>query len=176
MRLFIWTDGAIVNGGNRDGSGIAEGGIGVVIAEQDDSIVDSFSKKYIGPTAEGSYDQVTVNRMEMRAAIEGLKFFIKEYEFEKKDVVTIKSDSAYLVNSAMKYLKKWKSNGWKTNTGQSVKNRDLWEELDEIFTSKNRPKLLFKHVKGHSGIPLNEEADRLAQSEVREIKGAEKCV
>jgi len=58
-------------------------------------------------------------------------------------------------------MKQWKNRGWKTAKGKEVKNRWLWELLDN--NSKEIP-VIFKHVRGHSGVPGNEKADSLAMS------------
>jgi len=55
----------------------------------------------------------TNNRMELTAAIEGLK------ALKKPCIVTLFSDSTYLVNTMAK--------NWKRNA-----NTDLWEELDKL--------------------------------------------
>ena len=59
------------------------------------------------------------------------------------------------------WMEQWKNRGWKTAKGKEVKNRWLWELLDG--SSKGLP-VIFKHVRGHSGVPGNEKADSLAMS------------
>jgi len=88
----------------------------------------------------GFEDSTTNNRMEILAAIKGLEIT------EKESMVTVYSDSQYLVNTMVK--------GWKRKA-----NLDLWTRLDEI--SKDRD-VSWAWVKGHSGDPLNEEADHWA--------------
>ena len=70
----------------------------------------------------------TNNRMELTAAIEGLKAL--KYPCE----VELYSDSSYLVNAFRSdWLVGWKANGWRTSNKKEVLNRDLWEQLDKLI-------------------------------------------
>ncbi|NCS65269.1 MAG: ribonuclease HI, partial [Hydrogenophilales bacterium CG_4_8_14_3_um_filter_62_83] len=55
---------------------------------------------------------------------------------------------------------------WKTSAGQAVKNRDLWEQLDQIAAQHT---VEWHWVKGHAGHPENEQADRLANAGVDKV-------
>lgn len=68
-------------------------------------------------------------------------------------------DSLYVINSLTKWMKGWKRKGWKKGDGKPVLNVDLMKALDTAMTGRD---VTFEWVKGHSGHPLNEEADRLA--------------
>jgi hypothetical protein len=61
---------------------------------------------------------------------------------------------------AKAWWRKWQANGWKTSEKQTVANRDLWEQLVEVVSAD----VTFRWVKGHSGVNLNEVADRLANA------------
>src|ERR1700722_11439543 len=74
----------------------------------------------------GSEPHTTNNRMEITAAIEGLKVLREPCEVE---VVT---DSEYLKNGITTWIKDWKRNGWKTAARKPVVNQDLWMILDEL--------------------------------------------
>ena len=56
----------------------------------------------------GRDEMTTNNKMELKAAIEGLNFFPKP---EKLNLYT---DSSYVLNGITKWVKGWKRNGWKT--------------------------------------------------------------
>ena len=88
----------------------------------------------------GGERSTTNNRMELTAAIKGLE------AAPPGATAVVHSDSEYLVKTMTK--------GWKRNV-----NRDLWEQLDLTVAKRN---VDFRWVRGHSGHPQNEEADRLA--------------
>lgn len=53
----------------------------------------------------------------------------------------------------------WKTNGWKTTKRTPVANRDLLEKIDNM---RSQIEVEIKHIPGHSGIPGNEQANKLA--------------
>ena len=53
----------------------------------------------------------------------------------------------------------WKRRGWKKGDGKPVLNVEIMQALDEAMAGR---RVEFAWVKGHSGHPLNEAADRLA--------------
>ncbi len=99
--------------------------------------------------------RTTNNEMEMTAAIEGLKVAIS-LGAPKIDVV---SDSEYLVKGMNSWMKGWLRNGWKTRTGDPVKNRELWEELHRLSQGRE---VTWTWVRGHASHPENERCDALA--------------
>lgn len=88
----------------------------------------------------------------------------KEIGIEKLCIAT---DSQFLISSIEKWIRGWKRNGWKTSSGQAVKNYDEFIELDKLLEDKS-VNIKWVHVKGHKGIHGNEMADKLARD------GAEK--
>jgi len=103
----------------------------------------------------GGYEpQTTNNRMEMRAAIEGLR------RVPADAPVHIVSDSFYLIKGMTQWLRAWKARGWVTAAGTPVLNQDLWEELDRLAGTR----VTWELVKGHAGHPENERADAIAQA------------
>lgn len=98
-------------------------------------------------------DPTTTNqRMEIRAALEAARALPRP--------LTVWSDSRYVVNCFEKsWWRKWQANGWKNSKKEPVANRDLFEPLIEIADG-----VTFRWVKGHSGVNLNEVADRLANA------------
>lgn len=104
----------------------------------------------------GSEEATTNNRMEMRAAIEGLRFFAEP------TAVALHTDSQYLRKGfAEGWVAKWKRNGWITQAGTPVLNQELWQELDRLNTFHQ---VAWRWVKGHDGNPMNERCDELAVS------------
>lgn len=101
----------------------------------------------------------TNNRMELMAAIMGLE------SLDDLSNVLIVTDSQYLANAFNhNWLKKWKTNGWKTSTKEYVKNKDLWVRLDCLVSTHQ---VKWRWVRGHAGNEMNELCDRMA-SEARE--------
>ena len=101
----------------------------------------------------------TNNRMELLAAIMGLRAVKKPCEIE------LYSDSSYVVNAINKgWLVNWQQNGWRTSAKEPVKNQDLWEELVALNV-RLRPKYI--KVKGHSDNEFNNRADELAVGEIK---------
>ena len=101
----------------------------------------------------GGAPNTTNNRMELTAAIEALKALSEPCQ------VTLTTDSTYVKDGITQWLANWKRNGWKTAAKKPVKNQDLWQALDH---ESARHEIDWCWVKGHSGHPENERADRLA--------------
>jgi ribonuclease HI len=107
----------------------------------------------------GSEPRTTNNRMELRAAIEGLRALKEPCE------VQITTDSEYLKNGITKWVHRWKQNGWKTAAKQPVVNQDLWEDLDRLA---NLHQMSWVWTKGHAAHADNNRCDELATRAARE--------
>lgn len=106
----------------------------------------------------GSESPTTNQRMEIMAAVEGLR------ALQRPCAVTLFSDSAYLINCLkQRWYVKWRSNGWRNAAGAAVANRDLWEALLEQM---ERHRMTVEKVKGHAGHAFNERCDLLARAAV----------
>ena len=110
----------------------------------------------------GGEENTTNNRMELQAAIEGLK------ALREPCSVTLFTDSSYVQKGITEWLKGWKRKQWKTASGQPVKNQDLWQQLDELC---RQHEVEWRWVKGHAGIEGNEMADQLANLGIEKFKG-----
>ena len=140
--IKIYTDGAC--SGNP-----GVGGWGLVI-------LDNSNKPIL---LNGGEKNTTNNRMELKAAINAVKYFSTKKNLE------IFTDSKYLKDGIESWIKNWKKNGWKTSNKRPVKNKDLWVELD-IEISKHNVK--WNWVKGHANNEYNEKADNLARKYIEE--------
>ena len=140
QKVTIYTDGAC--SGNP-----GPGGWAAVLISND-------LKKEIS----GGDKNTTNNIMELTAIIEGLKALKFECEVE------IFSDSSYCVNAFNQgWIYNWMKKGWKTASGDEVKNQELWQELYDL-TKKH--KVTFNKVKGHSDVELNNRCDELARNAI----------
>ncbi len=101
----------------------------------------------------GGEDDTTNNRMELMAAIQGLN------QLKRGCRVSLHTDSKYVLDGITKWLPGWKKRNWKTAGKKPVKNRDLWELLDEAVQPHD---VEWIWVKGHAGHDGNERADELA--------------
>jgi len=101
------------------------------------------------------YELTTNNRMEMLAAIEGLR------ALKEPCAVKLYSDSKYLVDAINKgWLIKWQQNNWMRNKKDSALNVDLWKELLELIKDHS---VEFIWVKGHAENAENNRCDQLAR-------------
>jgi ribonuclease HI len=105
----------------------------------------------------GFDSETTNNRMELTAAIEGLRALKRSCD------VDLNTDSKYVLQGINRWIENWKINGWKTAGKKQVKNVDLWRRLEQ---EKCRHRITWHWVKGHSGIRGNEMADRLANQAI----------
>jgi len=114
-------------------------------------IFDDKSELEIG----GSEQNTTNNRMELTAAIKTLEK-LKTYKI--KENFKLRTDSKYVIEGYTKWIINWKRNGWKTSSGKSVQNLDLWQKIDQLRING----LVMEYVKGHSGDKQNDRVDKIA--------------
>lgn len=108
----------------------------------------------------GAEQDTTNNRMELTAALEGLK------SLKEPCSVILTTDSQYLRKGITEWIISWKAKGWKTSARQPVKNQDLWQAIDEVAQQHN---IEWRWVKGHTGHRENEIADQLANQAIDEL-------
>jgi len=114
-------------------------------------VFDDNSELEIG----GSEQITTNNRMELTAAIKTLE---KLKNFKLKKNFKLRTDSKYVIEGYTKWIINWKKNGWKTSSGKSVQNLDLWQKIDQLRING----LVMEYVKGHSGDKQNDRVDKIA--------------
>ena len=107
----------------------------------------------------GSEPHTTNNRMELRAAIEGLR------ALKEPCTVEVVTDSEYLKNGITSWIHGWKRKGWMTAAKKAVINQDLWKALDEQTT---RHQTTWTWTKGHASHADNNRCDELATRAARE--------
>lgn len=106
----------------------------------------------------------TNNRMELTAVIESLN------ALKRPCKVMLYLDSQYVRMGIMEWVRGWKLKGWRTASGQPVKNVELWQRLDKLVQEGGH-QIEWRWVKGHSGDPGNERADMLANKGVERALG-----
>ncbi len=111
-------------------------------------------------TLHGSDPETTNNRMELTAAIEALN------ALNGSRKVRLHTDSKYVMDGITSWMANWKKRDWKTTAKKPVKNKDLWQALDE---AAERHDIDWVWVRGHVGNPGNEEADALANRGADEV-------
>jgi ribonuclease HI len=92
--------------------------------------------------------------MELTAAIEALE------ALKAPSDVALYTDSNYLRDGITKWIRKWKTNGWRTADKKPVRNADLWQRLEEACA---RHDVRWHWVRGHAGHDENERADELSR-------------
>jgi len=110
----------------------------------------------------GGEPGTTNNRMELMAAIRALEALKRPCRVE------LTTDSNYVRQGMTEWLPRWQANGWKTAARKPVKNEDLWRRLNQASA---RHEVSWVWVRGHSGHPENERADRLATDAARRVGG-----
>ncbi len=100
------------------------------------------------------YRLTTNNRMEMLAAIAGLRALTQPCQ------VLLYSDSKYLVDAMHGgWPQRWAAKGWKRSEKHVAANSDLWIELLRLCYEHD---VEFTWIKGHARDSDNERCDRLA--------------
>ncbi|MDR2094232.1 MAG: ribonuclease HI [Treponema sp.] len=164
MQIKIYTDGAcsgnpgpggwafviIREDGPADGPGLSAGDGEPVIAEK-----------------WGAEKNTTNNRMELRAVIAALETLEALNLSPAPERVAIHTDSQYAQKGMNEWIHSWKKSGWRTSAKTPVKNRDLWQRLDELAS---RFPVSWVWVKGHAGNENNERCDSLCRTAVASLE------
>jgi len=106
----------------------------------------------------------TNNRMELQAVIEALR------ALKRPCAVRLYLDSQYVRQGITSWMDGWKKKGWRTSSGQPVKNVDLWQQLDTLAHEAGHS-IDWRWVRGHAGDAGNERADMLANRGVEQVLG-----
>ncbi len=129
MTYTIYTDGSCLK--NPGGPG----GYAAVIFREGEMIEE----------LSGGDAVTTNNRMELMAAVVGLR------AVREPSVITLYSDSQYLIKTLTQGLKR-------------MKNVDLWTRLDTVAKPH---RIAWQWIRGHNGTPGNERANALANRAAR---------
>jgi ribonuclease HI len=105
----------------------------------------------------------TNNRMELMGAISALE------ALKRPTRIRLHTDSMYVRDGIMRWLKGWKAKGWLTADKKPVKNKELWQRLD---AAAQPHQIEWLWVKGHSGHPENDRVDQLARDAIQTMREA----
>ena len=153
IKKSVYTDGS-----SSGKSGLPGGYAAIILEQGKDEVIVS-----------GGSRSTTNNRMELTAAIEGIK------AATGADHITVFSDSQYVVNGFNKnWVNNWKNKGWmkkryKGGGMEPVKNSDLWKELNILCQGKLCT-VKWIWVKAHAGNEYNERCDILAKEACEAMK------
>jgi ribonuclease HI len=111
----------------------------------------------------GAEALTTNNRMELMGAISALE------ALKRPSRIKLHTDSTYVRDGIMRWLKGWKAKGWLTADKKPVKNKELWQRL-EAAAQIHQVEWLW--VKGHSGHPENDRVDQLAREAIQTMREA----
>jgi ribonuclease HI len=142
--VLVWTDGACRR---NPGPG---GWAAIVVAPGGGEPVE----------LSGGAGATTNNRMELTAALEGLR------SLPAGSRACVVTDSRLMIDSMTKWIAGWRRRGWRTAAGDPVKNQDLILALDAEVGRHDAVR--WHWVRGHETGPghehklLNDRADRLA--------------
>ena len=106
--INIYTDGACKGNPGPGGWGA------ILIYNKHEKKINGFSP------------QTTNNIMELTAVIEALKIL------KEKCNVKITTDSKYVKLGITEWIYNWKKNGWRNAQKKPLKNKSLWEMLDQL--------------------------------------------
>jgi len=140
--IYIYTDGAC--SGNP-----GPGGWGAILR------YNAHEKELSGAEL-----NTTNNRMELMAAIEGLR------ALKNPAQVILTSDSEYLRQGITKWIFQWQQRNWLTADKKPVKNQDLWQIL---LHETQHHQIEWHWVRGHTGHIENERADELARLAIKKL-------
>ena len=138
------------------------GGFGAVVLDNNEKFVYNFYRE--------SSEQTTNNREELKAILYCLKKFgvnIYNMEDEFTQIPIVYSDSAYAINTYTDWMYNWILNHWHKADGSIPENLDIIQEYWHYWHLGYRIEL--RKVKGHSNIPGNMIADKLARGDFDEI-------
>lgn len=113
-----------------------------------------------GASASGGAASGTNQSAELLAILEAVR------AHPGSEPLLVESDSRYAIKCASEWITGWRTNGWRTSSGEAVKNGELIRAIDKAITQRGGP-VRFRWVRGHIGNYFNELADSLAGAAAR---------
>ena len=151
--LKFYTDGASTMKKINNEWIRCNGGAAMVCINDENKIIAEYKR---------GFKNTTNNYCELHAIYLALSYWNNNYPNEE---IEIYSDSAYTINGITQWINGWRANGWVNSKKEEVKNRELWEFLDNRLKKfKKYFNIEFVKVKGHAGNHWNEICDKLANA------------
>ncbi|MCO6500251.1 MAG: hypothetical protein J5I47_07735 [Vicingus serpentipes] len=144
-RIFIYTDGSC-----QDSRGSIGGLAYIALNWNRTEVVRRYSKLL---------DVTTNNQAELQAIIEGIEWFLQNFEDDRYLVVM--TDSRYCTEGYNVYLEGWAANDWKVSGNKKRLNYVLWERLMNL-KKKSKGRVHIQWIKGHSKDSFNDQAHELS--------------
>lgn len=148
--MIVYVDGSC----NGNGKAVNSGGFGVVVLDNDENLVYTYSKRC---------ENTTNNREELKAILYAMLNYgvnTNKYEFSQIESPIVYSDSAYCVNTFNQWMFSWAKNDWLKSDNKIPENIDLIQAYYDWYQKGYRIDL--RKIKGHAGHKWNEMADKLA--------------
>ncbi|XP_056150237.1 ribonuclease H1 isoform X1 [Lampris incognitus] len=139
--VVVYTDGCC----SKNGCQGARAGIGVY-----------WGQNHPMNVAERLQGRQTNQRAEIQAACRALEQ-AKKMNVKK---LLLYTDSKFTINGVTKWVKTWKTNGWRLTSGGPVINQEDFVKLDELNAELE---VVWMHIPGHAGYTGNEAADWLSR-------------
>lgn len=117
-------------------------------------------------TRGGNEKHTTNNIMELRAAIEAIRYLV---HYKK---IRIYTDSTYLSKGITEWIHKWRRNNWRTSAKKPVKNHLLWQELDTMCEARE---IEWQWIKGHNNHSIHDQVDALAREYAMRVNVTLQC-
>ncbi len=149
-QIIIYTDGGTRNHGNVKGGHV----------KSDDKAAWAFLIDFNGKQISDSQGEfgATNNRMEIMGLLSALKYLL-QHNLNEKNILAV-LDSQYVLNAITKgWLTGWKMRGWSRSGNMPLKNKELWQQLDQVLN--NFSNIHFEWTKGHSDNKGNVFVDHL---------------
>lgn len=145
-KMIIYTDGSCIGNGRTN----AVGGIGIHFPNKE---LEDVSKAFRGTC--------TNQKTELYAILYAIKYIGRSYDLGKIEL-TIKTDSQYSIDCITKWVYSWVKNGWMTQSGKPVANKEF---IEPIYNYCEKYDIVFEHVDAHTGAKDNDsKANAIADS------------
>ncbi|MHB1318757.1 MAG: ribonuclease HI [Anaerolineae bacterium] len=83
--------------------------------------------------------------------------------------VTVHTSSKYVIDGATRWLPSWERSGWRTQSGQPVKNPELWQELSQVMGDHD---IEWHYLANAESDPRADRAYALARAEAEKQRAA----